>query len=247
MYRGELRAIVHRPPVAPCRIAPAKGAKLPSLNASVTAVDGLATRDEPMLARARARIRETLGLALNTAQRVRRALAEESLVAVIEHSWSDDYGVGLQGWAFSKDGSIDDRHTSVPVRPCHSPSQVEMSPQQPPERPRERFPAPSQDRQPDRRRHWVVSDTRHHAGSVLGYVNQILERSQLLRKECGQVTSRRPTTLIPTNFITPRGLVLRVQLCLGYAGQSGHPARLGDRNPDRGMGSGPHRDRRRRR
>ncbi len=32
----------------------------------------------------------------------------------------------------------------------------------------------------------VVSDTRHHAGSVLGYVNQILERSQLLRKECGR-------------------------------------------------------------
>jgi len=113
MYRGELRAIVHRPPVAPCRIAPAKGAKLPSLNASVTASTGFATRDEPMLARARARIRETLGLALNTAQRVRRALAEESLVAVIEHSWSDDYGVGLQGWAFSKDGSIDEAEISV--------------------------------------------------------------------------------------------------------------------------------------
>ena len=66
-----------------------------------------------MLARARARIRGTLGLALSTAQRIRRALAEESLVAVIEHSWSDDYGVGLQGWAFSKDGSIDEAEISV--------------------------------------------------------------------------------------------------------------------------------------
>jgi SAM-dependent methyltransferase len=64
-------------------------------------------KDEPMLARARAKIKETLGLAVSAVQWSRHIPAEESLVAVVEHSWSDDYGMGLLGWAFSKDGSIE--------------------------------------------------------------------------------------------------------------------------------------------
>jgi hypothetical protein len=41
------------------------------------------------------------------------SLADETLIAAIEHSWSDDYGVGLQGWVFSTGGSIGEAEICV--------------------------------------------------------------------------------------------------------------------------------------
>ena len=47
----------------------------------------------------------------------------------------------------------------------------------------------------------------------------------------------------PDCRICGRGVVIRLQLRVGCAGQSKRPAGFGDRNPDCGMGSGVHRDR----
>src|SRR3984893_7860445 len=59
-----------------------------------------------MFARARGTINRIRGIARNTAQRFRRAVNNNGLIMAVEHSWSNDYGVGVQGWAFSMEGPI---------------------------------------------------------------------------------------------------------------------------------------------